>query len=218
MIGALRTADEGQLITKRKIQVIVRKYLTKKVTKEVKKSVIKKLGMKKMKKMGKKKVLKVVRRYLRKEAIVMLRDLGYKSACRGACGRRMKVVATKIKAIKKKNEIKIHKLEEFKHTVIIKQLKSFGIIVNSCITKGYYKDKQTFLNTKFAKSEITKGQLTRYLGMLRKWVTLTRKQLKARTKGLKAQLKSGEIPKADMKGKMKLLKRCVKPEVKITKE
>lgn len=69
MVAAIRTADEGGLITKRKIQVVTRKFITKKTQTTMKRTIIKRLGVKKMKKMGKKKVLIVVKRELRKEAI-----------------------------------------------------------------------------------------------------------------------------------------------------
>jgi len=70
--------------------------------------------------MGRKRVLKVVHREIRKEAIHELKDLGYKSACQGACGRRMKVVAEKIKAERKKSEKQIIKLTKFKKQIVVK--------------------------------------------------------------------------------------------------
>lgn len=218
IVVALKTADEGQLITKRKIAVVTRKFITRRKVKEVKKTVIKKLGMTKMKKMGKKKVLKVVDRELRKEAVTMLKDLGYQSACRGACGRRMKVITGKIKAIKKKTEVKMHKLEEFKTTVVKKQLKQYGIMVNTRISSTYYKEKQTFLNAKFAKGEITKAQYTQYTTMMKKWTTINRKTLKIKVKKLKEEKKTGQITVTDFKIKIKKLKKRVKPEVQISEE
>lgn len=79
--------------------------------------------MKKLKMLGERRVRKLVKKALRKEAIRMLRELGYRSACKGACARRMKIVTHKIKEERKKNEIKITKLTKFKKTVVVQQLK-----------------------------------------------------------------------------------------------
>ena len=120
MVTAVNMADEGQVITKRKIAVVVRKFISKKTRTTIARTVITKLGSEKMKKMGKKKVVKVVKRKLRGEAIHMLKEVGFKSACQGACGRRMKVVAEKVKAERKKHEKQIVKLTKFKKEVVVK--------------------------------------------------------------------------------------------------
>jgi len=171
-----------------------------------------------MKKMGKKKVLKVVTKELKKEAIRELKDLGYKSACRGACGRRMKEVVKKVKTERKENTKKINELKKFKKTVVIKQLKTYGIIVNTQITKSYFDEKVTFLNAKFAKGEITKSQWTQYTTMLKKWVTISHKTFETKIKKLKEKEKTGEITQKEVEVEVKKLKKVVKPEVKITKE
>lgn len=48
MVSSIKIADEGQVITKRKIQVVVRKFITKKRQTKIKKNVIIRLGMNKM--------------------------------------------------------------------------------------------------------------------------------------------------------------------------
>ena len=147
MVRAIKVAEEGEVITKRKIQVVRRKFITKKQVKVVKKRVIKKLGIVKMKKMGKERVLKEVDKEIKKDAIRELKELGYHSACRGACGRKMKEVKEKVIHEREVNIKKIEKLEKFKKIVTIKQLKAYGIIVHACISKSYYDEKITFLNS-----------------------------------------------------------------------
>lgn len=110
MVGALTMADEGPLITKRKIELVTRKFISKKKQTAIKREVVVRIGMDKMQKMGKKKVLRVVQKEIRKEAVNELKEIGFKSACQGACGRRMHVVAEKIKAERKKSEHQIIKL------------------------------------------------------------------------------------------------------------
>jgi len=89
-------ARRGQTITKTRVHRIVRTF-RKTVVRSVKRTVVKKLGARRMRKMGKKRVMRVVRRALRRKAIRRLRDLGYRSACRGACGRRMKAISIKVR-------------------------------------------------------------------------------------------------------------------------
>ena len=192
--------------------------MSSKVKKTLKRQVVKRLGMVKMRRMGRRRVLRVVRREIRKAAITQLKEVGYKSACQGACGRRMKEISVKIRADRRKSEKQIIKLQKFKKKIVVGQLKQMGVVVSKKITKTYYQDKVKMLQAKFAEGLITKGQYTQYTGMLKKWTVISRRQFDVKVKRLREEIKTGTITKTDFAIKIKKLKKKVKPEVKITTE
>lgn len=98
----------------------------------------------------------MVKKMMNRKAVRILKKKGYKSACRGVCGRRMKKVARKVKEQKKKFVRRIKKLKKVKGKDIKTQLKKLGIRKRK-MTKKSYKVKMIKLNQMLASRTITRS-------------------------------------------------------------
>lgn len=149
---------------------------------------------------------KLVKKAIERKAIRILKAKGYRSACRGLCGRRMRKVARKVRTQRKRYQRQVRGLKKFKRVIVKKQIRKLRLPTRK-ISKKQFKAKVTQLNAKLAEGLITRSEWTTYTTQLRRWVVISRRTYRVRVRRLRVALKRKSVSKKVYRVKIRALRR-----------